>query len=279
MSRAVLREIINNSSEETEFVVIDNGSKVPFVFDDPRVKIVRNDKSNGVYPTFAQGFRETKGDVVAFFHSDLVVWEKGWDQRVVASFLVNPKLGMVGFIGSNEIDSSGGRGLGTTSSFMGRSLSSDEPLDDEGSTWTGSAAHHHGKTDVGMTRAAVVDGCAMIIKRDAWNDIGVKEGFPPHHFYDRLISTQLLEKNWQIGVLGIEIDHFSGQTVNTQKEYQQMAWEWLWRNGHLEDKTVDGLTYLPFDTAHNYDEDIYRLAEKMWMDEYRPKGFIPYKAN
>jgi GT2 family glycosyltransferase len=266
MCQNVLNQLYETIGFDTEVIIIDNGSDVPFHYTGSK-NIIRNEKSIGVYPTFKQGFEVATGDVVAFFHSDLVVWEKDWDKRVIKHFQQDANLGMIGFIGSNEIDWHGGRGLGTTSNFKGLSM-----IDQTGSNngkdvkvWVGSHGAIHGKVNEGYTDAVVVDGCAMIIRRTAWQDIGVREDFPPHHFYDRLISTQLIENGWNIGVLGIACDHFSGQTVNIEPSYQQMAYDWLSTRLLELDK---------FNPEHNYDHDIYKLAEQYWLCEYRDKKHI-----
>lgn len=254
-----LRAVTDTLDDDVEFLIIDNGSTIPLdEADVPGATIIRNEASIGVYPTFRQGFENTTGDVVAFFHSDLVVWEQNWNERLIKHFQDNTNLGMIGFIGSNEIDGSGGRGLGTTSNFLGRNLSDGEH------TWYGSRGSIHGKVSEGLSRAAVVDGCAMIINRDAWEDVGSRDDFPPHHFYDRLISTQLLEKGWDIAVLGVACDHFSGQTVNQEDSYHIMAENWCNKNG------------VAFEVG--WDNTIYKEAERRWLKEYRDeKHLIPLK--
>ena len=255
MCHAVIEQLCKVTSNTTEIIVIDNGSTIPFTNHELRyIDVIRNEKSVGVYPTFKQGFDNAHGDIVAFFHSDLIVWEEGWDTKVIQHFKVNPHLGM---IGSSEIDQSGGRGLGTTSNFAGKSLG----------RWAGSAGHIHGKQSANYSNAAVVDGCAMIIRRSAWEHIGVKQDFPPHHFYDRLISTQLLEKHWQIGVLGIACDHFSGQTVNQENAYSQMAQDWATQHNIT-------IAFHQNSVAPNWDATIYQEAERRWLREYRDEKHI-----
>lgn len=278
--RAMEAQLYKTIPQDTQVIFLDNGSDIPYVPVNQNTKVIRYDKSVGVYPTFNMGFIYATGDVVAFFHSDLIVWEDGWIERVLYQFKQDPRLGMIGFIGSNEIDSSGGRGLGTVSNFMGKELTrygdsymtvrKMESGDHEAYlSWKGSPAEDHGKRNTLFTRAKVVDGCSMIIRREAWNDIGFREDFPPHHFYDRLISTQLLEKNWHIGVLGIQFDHISGQTVNQEPKYQRMAWEWLVDKGIVKDD---------FNPNWNYDQNIYLVAQEMWLTEYRDeKHLIPTK--
>lgn len=271
LAKSCYREIFKNTVDvNTEFVIIDNESTEPIKQEDfPHAKIVRNEKNIGVYPTFKQGFEVATGDILCFLHSDLVIWEGAWDLRVLREFNNRQRLGLVGFVGSDEIDSNGGRGGGTMSNFRGRDLFGIEDSEGKAPTWKGSPASAHGKTITEYYRGAVVDGCVMIISREAWNQIGYREDFPPHHFYDRLISTQMLEANFEVGVLGIAFDHISGQTVNQEKGYQTMAFDWL--NNH-------GLIIGGFDPNHNYDENMYRLAEKLWLGEYRDiKRIVPIK--
>ncbi len=66
-------------------------------------------------------------------------------------------------------------------------------------------------------------------------------------------------------MLGIECDHISGQTVNQENGYKDMAIEYL---------ASRGITATPA-TADN---EMYKLAEMLWMTEYRAKGFIPYQV-
>lgn len=258
---------------DVELLVIDNGSDTPFEYKGigrgisnmttargtkVEVQILRHEKSIGVYPTFWDGIHT--GDVIAFFHSDLVICEQDWDKRVLGAFESHPKLGLLGFIGSNEIDGSGGRGLGTMSNFQGnRYVSGDK-------SWSGSAASVHGKHVTEYYPAAVVDGCAMIFSHSAIeHDIQQRENFPPHHFYDKLISCEVREAGYEMAVLGIACDHISGQTVNQEGKYQDMAQDWCDAHGIAK--------------THNWDDAVYHESERQWLTEYRDtKHLIPCKV-
>lgn len=254
--------------------VMDNGSDEEFSYDDPRVKVVRCEEPLGSYPIFFEALNivENDVDIIAFFHSDFFVYEKGWADKVIAQFEKDSKLGMIGFIGSNEIDIKGGRGLGTASNFQGKITKSDCEYNKYGtpiiSEWYGSPAEIHGRRLTGFMNAVVVDGCSMILRRTALMDIEERPNFPPHHFYDKLISTQLLEKGYHIGVLGIECDHISGQTVNQEKKYQEMAKRWCIEH-HVS----------PGGIGVNWDTEVYKEAERQWLGEYRDvKHFIPIQV-
>lgn len=266
------RDNVDQTFDEVEFVIIDNGSDEPLnELDFEGAKIIRLEESVGVYPTFELGMKEAQGEYVAFFHSDLVVWEKGWNNRVVEAFEKNPLLGMIGYIGSNEIDGSGGRGLGTTSNFQGRALEAETAEGIKG--WVGSAAAIHGKVSDGLSKAAVVDGCAMILRRKAYETIEFRRDFPIHHFYDRLISTQLLQKYWEIAVLGIACDHFSGYTTAHEKKYHECAEKWSRVHIPEERWERDGIGNI------NWDATIYREAERIWLGEYRDEiHFVPVRV-
>lgn len=276
---------VRNLSENAgaDLLVIDNGSDIPFSFpkvtDRERLKrmtIRRHEKSIGVYPTFWDALPHVAGDVIAFFHSDLIITEKGWDKRVLLQFNHDPRLGLLGFIGSNELDSAGGRGLGTTSNFQGTAYTCTAYTHHDGLggswDWIGSPAAAHGKVSDGFSRAAVVDGCAMIFRRHVLEKIAPRKNFPPHHFYDKLLSCEVRELGYSVGVLGVACDHISGQTVNQEEKYRTMAEEWS-RANLTEDKFVGN----PHDWQ--WDGTVYREAERQWLAEYRDqKKFIPCKV-
>lgn len=263
-----------------EVLIIDNGSDTPFQYQGfgrgifnvttklgarVEVQIIRHEKNIGVYPTFWDG--TITGEVVAFFHSDLIICEQDWNKRVMECFEKDRRLGLIGFIGSNEIDGSGGRGLGTTSNFQGGTYLPIDRINYENVKWTGSPAHVHGKVNAGFTAAAVVDGCAMIFSREALRDLKMRADFPIHHFYDRLLSCEVREHGYGMGVLGIACDHISGQTANQEPKYGDTAKEWA---------EAHGLVMEPW---HNWDTVLYKTAESMWLGEYRDvKHLVPCRV-
>lgn len=259
LAHEAIRSMVENLErpEETEIIVIDNGSDEKFsIRDVPAIglaTVVRNENNTGNYPMFKQALEIAKGEIVAFLHSDVFVWQKGWDTAVRAQFDSRPELGLIGFIGSTELDFHGGRGVGTTSNMQGRTVTSygydakrcancnqfesdhatgnapDCPIFSprDINSWTGSAGHIHGKQEAGMTvDGSVVDGCVMIFRKSVLAQIGFKD-LPPHHFYDRIMSCQVIEAGYKVGILGIEFDHISGQTANTQSKYQETSKAWF----------------------------------------------------
>ena len=280
-----LSQIILNAQDFIEIVVIDNGSdeilsdywRKKGLLGSEYVKFVRNEENTGNYPIFKQGLELTSNEIIVFFHGDLLIYEKGWDRKIVKVFEENPKLGLIGFIGSNEIDSLGGRGLGTMSNFQGRQIDK----------WKGSPAEVHGKRINDLKRAVLVDGCSMIFRRKCLEDIGFRPDFPIHHFYDRLMCCQVREKGWEIGVLGIECDHISGQTVNQELKYHQLAEKWMKeRWGSIDNWIEKNKDWFNNPQNPSYqkrpaqaDQWIYLEAERQFLQEYRDrKHLIPIKV-
>ena len=281
-----IEKLIENAVDRIELILIDDGSDYlvsqwiglkDFFYQLEDVKILRNDYPTGSYYTMKKGNELAEGDIVAFFHSDLLIWEKGWDRRIRNVFEESEKVGLVGFIGSTEIDSWGGRGIGTISNFQGREL--------EG--YKGSVAEMHGGRITDFRLGAIVDGCAMIFRKKYLDEIGFRDDFPPHHFYDRLLSCQVLERGYQVGILGIACDHISGQVVNSEKKYHEMVGNWMKeRYGSPEewiqrfsDWWANDLNPSKGKMPNNNDAWVYMEAERQFLTEYRDqKHFIPLKV-
>jgi len=274
--KTAIRHIVDNRARiDTEIVVLDGNKEEGLdkeLGKDVRVVRIEN---QGVYPTFQIGMNNTSAPIVAFFHSDLIIDSNGFDERIIREFETRTKLGLLGFVGSNELDASGGRGLGTVSNFQGKRYYAEfttctevgcfDGVNDGHQhpklVWVGSPAEAHGKRTTGSVNAAVIDGCAMVVRRKAWNEIGTIKDFPPHHFYDRLISCQMLEQGWDIEVLGIACDHISGQTVNKEPAYNTLAEEWSKKN-LTPDKWVGNPPH------YAWDETVYQEAERRFKSLY-----------
>lgn len=264
-----LKLLVKNNWTIPEIVVIDNGSHPTKLIEylhrsatqpdwlDPNdneveyatlfgldIKIVRNKVNNGVWDTFKQGYDHTTGDVIAYLHSDLFVHEMGYDKRILEAFQQDEKLGLVGFVGSDEWGRNGGRGGGTMSNFRGETVGG----------FIGSPASAHGREVHDLRAALQVDGCVMIMSRQAMKQVAFFD-WPPHHFYDRILSLRMLKANLHVAVLGIACDHISGQTANTQQGWQDTAKAWC--NAH-------GIQEM---TAHNWDYTVYNVAEHQFLQE------------
>lgn len=252
-----IRHLSQNSTipESVEVVVIDNGSKSAYLHDwttqecywGVKITTIRNDYNRGYYWPLLQVVEgTTSADIVGVMHNDLFIYEKGWDRRLLDSFVHNPRLGMVGVCGSNQIDERGGRGGGTMCNFVGR---------------VGQLQEHTGQRISDLKQALILDSMFMAMRSPVVTSLHIDDHIAPCHFYDKIWPLRAIEAGWTVGVLGLEVDHQGGLTT-TGTRFENDCAMWC-------DK--EGLPYQPGQAAHA----VYLEAERRFLTEYRMKGFIP----
>lgn len=260
LARCVSRLQGNIKNPSTRLTLIDNGSPDPlhvtrlnFVAN----SLVRNNENLGVIATFKQGYEATAGDIVAFIHSDVLLHEKGWDDRIAHAFQVDPQLGLAGLFGAKGIAGDGCR-LETMSNMVGRE-------------WGKCPCHpvawmHHGHHMTGTASAAVLDGVGLFFRRDTLRHLVEETDMfadwrAPHHFYDLILSCKVVNAGWHVATIGIEFDHFAGATV-VSDVYKQSAVRWVDRQvaaGRLGDVRY----------CEHPDQTIYYIAEQQFFTEFR----------
>ena len=263
----------NTTPELTEIILVDNGSYTPLPKYDAD-RIIRFEENIGVNAVFHRTLPDLEANGfthVAHLHCDVMVREKEWDEFLLFAFDTDPKLALVGLLGSNEIDGAGGRGLGTASSFFGG----------EYNTGWASKAEIHGRRVRGKDAAAVVDHLFMSFPLEKLKQLPPQEeaGYAPHHFYDRILACEILDRGWHIALLGLDVDHFGGGTglckvphegpelgvVNRDELYRR----WL---------TSKGIPFAP--DANNLDYIVYTEAEKIFLNKWRDEThFVPFKVS
>ena len=331
ITKSTIRKLATyaDDPQEIQLILIDNGSNPAFNPDDDiditlrlfgQVTIHHNKVNEGCYPgMFKQGLELANSPVVAFIHSDLFIVHGGYDTAILAQFDNNQNLGLMGVIGSTEIDGFGGRGMGTHSNFQGGTYPKKAGYDQKrcrncnefeadhmvGSAklpngeqctvmdswgdeaWTGSPAEVHGKRDEGfIIDGAVIDGCVMIFRKSILETIGFKENYPLHHFYDRAMSVQVREAGYKVGILGLKVDHISGQTANHENSYHEQAKQWAFEKWGItephqwytleENKNwvINSQNPSKGNVPNGWDHVIYLTAEKLFLEEYRDQKHI-----
>lgn len=257
MSILYLRDTV--SPEMTEIVMVDNGSSSHFApLGDRNVRYEENIGGNAVFHRWLEDdwFEDDLPDYLAFLHCDLMIHERGWDRRVISAFEEDPQLDLIGFVGSTKIDGLGGRGDGTMLNYRGAFF--------EG-IGVASPAEEHGLRIRDLRPAAVVDHCAMVLRRTTLQQLPPQEGnYAPEHFYDRILSCEILRRGGHIAVLGIDCDHFSGGIGPGMAKADALRRRWL---------DEEGIDYDPQDTY----SAVYRESEKRFFREFR--GFFPLSVN
>lgn len=258
-TEVVLNYLGRATSTASEIVVVDNGSDPPFPesWGHRHVRYEENVGGNAImHRALTDGWwgQDQIPEFLAFLHCDLIIHEKDWDVRVVDAFDKDPKLNLIGFAGSNQIDDRGGRGGGTMLNFAGEFVPG---------MGQGSPTGHHGRHITGLHAAAVIDHLAMIFRTSELRELTPQEGnYAPEHFYDRIMSCEVLERGGHVAVLGIRVDHFSGGTGPGVAKAEALRKRWLEAEG------------LPFNPQTNH-TDVYLESERRFKERYMKTKFAP----
>lgn len=203
--------------ELTNLIVIDNGSPVPLT-NNIFGTVIRYENNLGMIQTLLEAKKLSTAEILIYNHSDMFIYEKGWDKKVYDAFCKDNKLGLLGTVGASIASGDGGRG-GVFCSFRD--------------------GHVHGvKTPAGVHYVALLDGCSMMFRRTALDSITIDETFFPHHFYDKDWSLEILMHDWHVGVIDVDCQHLSGQVANAET-YQKWATDFVKEKGIETDKHGD----------------------------------------
>lgn len=144
----------------------------------------------------------TNADVIAYFHSDLTIHEHRWDRRVLAAF-ADPNVAVVGFVGAT--------GLGHENIYKVPYAYTQLARYDVWSNLTD--AEVHGGRETGIRRVAVVDSCAVIVRRKFLDRL---DGWPlasypnTSHCSDLWVCCHSHRMGYLVRMVGIACTHASG---------------------------------------------------------------------
>jgi hypothetical protein len=261
-----LNKLISNQAGEIEIVIMDGKGDFEIKEgelskDKPvNIRIVRDKEA---YPAFDYWMQDTKGDLMFFMHNDIIIEDYGFDALLRYTFFKYPKLGIVGFVGSDEMDKKGSRSWGTTSNFLGKTYTF------KGHTWKGKGAMTVGwQRYDGISPSVAVDGCAITFSRKGWSTLSDKKLPMPYYDYDRIMCCRYLEAGWRIATLGVACDHISNMTAATE-----MKW-------HENVKEIGIKLNIPrvndSSGKANWDISLHDQSKRLFLKEWRDeKHFIP----
>ena len=145
--------------------------------------------------------RSSHADILAFFHSDLIIHEDDWDLRVLKCF-EDPDVAVAGFGGALR---HGHPDLYRTP-YDYRQLARDGWLSNL------SDAEVHGTRETGVREVAVVDSFSIIIRRSFLTRVGgwpVGE-YPPSHVSDYWACCMAHKLGLKVMAIGVSCTHASG---------------------------------------------------------------------
>jgi hypothetical protein len=159
-------------------------------------------------------YKRSKEPILAYIHDDVMIYEKGWDSRVLSQF-DDPGVGMVGW--------GGGLGHGVPHlyevPYYLPNLARQKFLSNLRN------AEVHGKRFTGERDIAVVDGFAVFVRRsilDAWG--GFPQNKPVGYFmWCENLCCETRRQGYRIRLVGIDCDHLGGRTssiVQVKDDYE-----------------------------------------------------------
>lgn len=238
--------IFDNNSTEPYDSHANSWQEYPF-----RVSVCTSDSNVGYYAPLkllADIFPDE--NLVGLAHNDMVIYEQGWNARMESCFDQDPKLALVGFCGSYEVDERGGRGGGTHVMFRGA---------------PGYQSPAAGARYPGLVASACLDSLFMTFSREGIEALQEDwANLPLAHFYDRIWPLRLVQKGYHVGTLGVECDHMGGMTTVANPRYRDDCIKWL------------NSQNIPFE---NPETEMYLEAERRYFKEFKDTGFIPCKIN
>lgn len=199
-----LAKAVNSWRGTSLFVGNPDIPDVSGLFEDPETYIVNG--SNGMLPAYQRGFKHavrSGADVIAFLHDDTIINDPNWTERVLKEF-ENPKVGLVGFGGATGHGQPGLYRDPYDYKQLARSNFLSNMVD----------AENHGKRFTGSCDVAVLDGFALIVRRDVLEKSG---GWPletpiGYACYDYWLSCMTRRLGYMIRVVGVPCQHLGGQT-------------------------------------------------------------------
>ena len=290
LSKVALDHLTKNAvMASTIPVIIDNGSDTPYNCDPPfeickpindyKVGLISNKENIGYYQPLKQLFDQYPDEqYIGLMHNDLMLYEPGWDRRMLQAFEDDPQLGLIGLCGSKEVDERGGRGAYTVCNFMGREV----PVGDQ--IWKGQDPSA-GRRIEGIEPAIVLDSLFMLFRRDViphlvredekWEDITLA------HFYDRIWPIRTIEAGYHVITMGSDNDHIGGMTTTGNERYRNDCIKFLDERGIAWREDDSGIIAAEKNDPRNVpcgnpETQMYLVAEDRYLHEYRDqKRWLP----
>lgn len=223
---ACVEQLKSCATGDLNIILIDNASDVPASEAFPDLRVIRNSNNIGFWPSMLQGFREAESQYVLMMHNDVFVYDRGFDKRIIEEFILNEKLGAVGFFGGRGVDLNGGRGH-PEGNMLGKRF--------------GTSQSEHGFLLTEEHPAVVFDSLAICVNKLALALIDL-ETIPPHHWTDRLLCLRIIRAGFHCMTVGIAFDH-GGSFTSATSSMNTFSEDWCKSKGLDLDNTWENTLY------------------------------------
>jgi hypothetical protein len=174
-----------------------------------------------VIPAYQRGYEQTTEQILGYVHDDLVIYEKGWDTRVLREF-ENPNVGVVGFTGA--------LGHGTVDLYkngyflpnLARQIFMSNMRD----------AEKHGLRFAGECDVAICDGLGVFVRREILDRVNGWEAAKPYGYflYAEWLCCETRRQGYRIRMVGVDCQHLGGKSSQYIANYPtyEDAHYYLW---------------------------------------------------
>lgn len=161
-----------------------------------------------------KAWQNSQADIIAYFHSDLYIYEKDWDKRVLAEFESDPNVILVSFFGARNL----GRDEIYTVPYHPHHLA-------RGDCWSNMRdAEVHGRRLTGEMDVAMIDSFSLIIRNSFLDSFDAFPAeFPPSHGWDMYLCMMAARMRKRVRLVGIDCSHSSGG-VRGDGRFDYGAW-------------------------------------------------------
>lgn len=148
-------------------------------------------------------YRDTAEPVLMYVHDDVMIYEEGWDERVLREF-ADPGVGVAGF--------GGGRGHGRPELY--RVPYSLPNLARQNYMSNTRDAEIHGERFSGERDVAILDGFALFVRRPILDKVG---GWPVdkpvgYFMYSEWLCCEARRQGYRIRLVGVDCQHLGGKS-------------------------------------------------------------------
>lgn len=206
-TQKALDSLKNTQDNDNRYIIVDNGSD-DFVrnwlqgltTDDI---VIRNDKNVGLPKALNQALKVNTDDYLFCTHTDIEMFERGWDTKVLEAIKQHGNVGVAGFYGA--------KGIGTPdiyqTPYQMHQLVRIAPFAGLLCRQDPAIHHHRQFTDL-YEECAVLDGFSLITHKD----LRFETSFGPHHMYDNDLCLQAIDQGKKNIVINMDIIHYGGRT-------------------------------------------------------------------
>ncbi len=211
-TKLAVRNVLENTVVPFELIIIDNGSRadVKDYFDSLKDKVdilyQRNEKNLGPIVAINQGIGLSRCDYICVMHNDVIIFEKGWIEKITSIMEEDRNIGIAGLAGRKEIYKNGS--VNETSLKHGLQNEHLNPVMSEE-----------------VSEVAVVDGLCFVMARRMLEKVsGFDETYGYMHCYDLDMSLQSIGAGFKNVVVKVEAMHINnGGITRKTDDYKRIV--------------------------------------------------------